>query len=366
MISLYTNLDYCVPPEACAPNDMPSLADVLVPLMEALPSEHRLHRYSLRAGELFRLEQDFRRADFAVLPMNYERYWYTKLEERVVAFSRLAEQQGVPLLVFHLGDSTFRLPVRGHVFRASMYASKRAPDEHAMPANYSTVAGRLEQALPPRPYSTLPTVGFCGQIGPKITLKKAIKYELIRWAMAFHVHPRPPPPSGLLFRRQLLERLERNPGVATTFIRHDRFRAGASRRQGDPERTRQAENEFIQNLAGSDYVLCVRGGGNFSMRLYETLAAGRIPVFVNTDCCLPFEDRIDWKQHVVWVKYEEAREVGAMVARFHAGLGPERFRAMQEQNRRLWEDWLSPEAFFAHLHEWCVQQKPRATALRSA
>ena len=42
------------------------------------------------------------------------------------------------------------------------------------------------------------------------------------------------------------------------------------------------------------FVICNRGAGNFCMRLYQTLAFGRIPLLLNTDMVLPFEDIIDY------------------------------------------------------------------------
>ena len=39
--------------------------------------------------------------------------------------------------------------------------------------------------------------------------------------------------------------------------------------------------------------------------MYETLALGRIPVFINTDCTLPFSNIIEWDKHVVWIEKED-------------------------------------------------------------
>jgi hypothetical protein len=42
------------------------------------------------------------------------------------------------------------------------------------------------------------------------------------------------------------------------------------------------------------------------------------------------------------------------VAEFHDALSPGQFEELQLECRRLWEEWLAPEAFFAqfvrHLH----------------
>ena len=109
--------------------------------------------------------------------------------------------------------------------------------------------------------------------------------------------------------------------------------------------------EYVQNMVDSDYVLCARGGGNFSYRLYETLSCGRIPVFVDTDCVLPLESAIDWKGTCVWVDESDLNEIGSRVAAFHAALTPAEFADRQRACRRLWETHLSPQGFFAHFHE---------------
>jgi hypothetical protein len=94
-------------------------------------------------------------------------------------------------------------------------------------------------------------------------------------------------------------------------------------------------------VRNSDYVLCIRGGGNFSIRLYETLMMGRIPVFVNTDCFLPQTDRIDWKKHVIWVEWVDRKNIAKIVSNFHTYVHSDAFKAMQLANRELWKNELS-------------------------
>jgi hypothetical protein len=103
---------------------------------------------------------------------------------------------------------------------------------------------------------------------------------------------------------------------------------------------------FWRNVLNNDYTLCMRGGGNFSYRLYEVLAAGRIPLFINTRCVLPLQDEIDWRKHCVWVEEDQMDSAGEILLDFHAKLTPQRFRAIQAANRQLWEHRLSPLAFY--------------------
>ena len=68
---------------------------------------------------------------------------------------------------------------------------------------------------------------------------------------------------------------------------------------------------FVRNMKQSDYVLCARGAGNFSIRFYETLALGRIPLYIDTNAPLPFEDSIDWDRYLVRVPIRKKNKIGS-------------------------------------------------------
>jgi len=108
-------------------------------------------------------------------------------------------------------------------------------------------------------------------------------------------------------------------------------------------------NEYYDNLYNTDYVLCVRGAGNFSVRFYEALLMGKIPIFVNTDCLLPLDDEIDWKRQVVWVEWEERNLIAKKVLQFHQQLSKEDFFNLQLRNRNIWQDKLSVVSYFNKL-----------------
>lgn len=114
----------------------------------------------------------------------------------------------------------------------------------------------------------------------------------------------------------------------------------------------QSRRQHVENMFESDYVLCTRGSGNYSIRFYETLCNGRIPVFVNTDCVLPFEEWIDWRQYCVWVEAREVSRVAERVAEFHQSLSPAEFKDRQRACRSLWEEWLSPYGFFKNIRRY--------------
>jgi hypothetical protein len=149
-------------------------------------------------------------------------------------------------------------------------------------------------------------------------------------------------------RWQVLNRLEKEPNIQTNFIKRKKYKAGAR----TSDEVKASRREFWDNMLESDYVVCVRGTGNFSARLYETLAMGRIPIFVDTDCILPWEKEIAWKELCVWVNANELEQLSQKVLDFHHGLSEDDFIEHQNHCRAVWEDRLSFPGFFKHFPEY--------------
>jgi len=95
----------------------------------------------------------------------------------------------------------------------------------------------------------------------------------------------------------------------------------------------------------SPYILCVRGAGNFSVRFYESLAMGRIPIFINTDSVLPFDNLINWEKHCVIIQEAEIENLDKIVLEFHNNLTHEKFYNTQYANRLLWKEMLTFDGF---------------------
>lgn len=188
----------------------------------------------------------------------------------------------------------------------------------------------------------VPVIGFCGHadLGAWKRSKEMVKMVKEN-ARRFLNNPfrkdYEPLFTSAYNRAKLLQRFEKSNKVKTNFIYRKHYRAGA---QSEAERTKTTL-EYYENIKNSDYVLCARGAGNFSVRLYETLMMGKIPVFVNTDGLLPFEDKINWKQHLVWIEWKDRKNIVEKVAEFHQQLSPEDFIQMQLNNRKLWKETLS-------------------------
>jgi len=107
----------------------------------------------------------------------------------------------------------------------------------------------------------------------------------------------------------------------------------------------------------SDYVLCVRGAGNFSMRLYETLCMGRIPLLIDSDSVSPFDDALSWGKFSLKVPYNGINSLGRHVIEFHQALSDADFDALQRDYRQVWLANLSPHGFFRTLSEFHLQRQ---------
>ena len=317
------------------------------------PNSGRFDEYATNGSEFLALAP-LEQADVAVLPFDWSSVEDDVHADRAREFLAQARQAGKPTVVFFSSDSDEPLPFDvAAVLRTSLYRSRRRPNEFAQPAwSEDFVERYLEKQLVVRRKGARPVVGFCGLV-PRAPLAFVRRRLLGRSAG-----------SDSTIRTTALRVLERSPAVETNFVRRLQFLGGALAGGAfDPRIMLQARQEYVSNMVESDYILCARGAGNFSYRLYETLSCGRIPVFVDTDCVLPYDFLVDWRDHCVWVDEREIDDAGEIVAGFHEGLTEQEFEELQRSCRRLWEEYIRPAGFFSKFHHHVAARlgQPAAT-----
>ena len=104
------------------------------------------------------------------------------------------------------------------------------------------------------------------------------------------------------------------------------------------------KKDFIENMENSLYSLVVRGTSNTSYRLYESFMMGRIPVFINTDVMLPFEDIIPYKSNMVFLEYHD--DYDKELRKFHESHTEEELFKIQLENRNIWETYFRADSAF--------------------
>lgn len=305
----------------------------------------------------FRLVENPAEADIHLLPLLWNWYLESSHMGMVGKAADQGKQWGKPVVLFSAGDYTANVPFSGlTIFQPCAYRSRRFENGNrvfALPAFISDfVKLYCDGQLPLRQKGPRPVVGFCGLAGGGL---HRYAYRLLKlqfdW-LAYRMGIRkwePPPFEPTLFRRHVLEQLRRSPDIACNFILRDRYRAGYHAPKKDP--FHPTRMEYVQNMLESDYIVCMRGGGNFSVRFYEALSMGRIPVFVDTDSILPYEHIINYRRFCIWVEQENVSRAIERIAEFHALGSEEQFCAIQHESRRTWVEYLSRDGFYAHFYK---------------
>jgi len=111
-----------------------------------------------------------------------------------------------------------------------------------------------------------------------------------------------------------------------------------------PEEQAQRRKRYLQSLSDSLTVLCPRGEGTNSIRFYETLAAGRIPILASDCCLLPYEEQIDYSSCCLQIAEQDISQAGRILADWIIATGRERLFEICRRGRDVWERYFTEKA----------------------
>lgn len=339
-MKIYTDVEQIIPTRRAY------LADILRPYFNTRTPQQNLALYGPNLS-LHQVVESLPQADLGVLPLSWNYYLQQGNTAQAWHFVERVQRASKPAVVWVSGDLSLRPPLPGTwLFMAGGYQSTRQPRQFSIPVFINDPLLALETAENQlREKTPLPLVGFCGQAddSPAGLAWKSLRlaWHNLKHLLGLSPFEKQPwlPPTYL--RSRTLNLLERSPAVQTNFLRRRQYKAGAKTVQ----QAEVARREFFTNILNSDYTLCLRGTGNFSARLYETMAMGRIPLFINTDCILPYDRWIDWKKTVVWIEQSRLDQAAQVLSKFHQELSPSDFKELQIQARHFWQKELTFNGF---------------------
>ncbi len=324
----------------------------LIPFWEDYLDHDGYTRFALWARDNWRLT-DPEDAQIAVLPFDgrdiIESSAKASMIDLAQRFVDFAADAGLRTLIVLNHDSVRPLPISGPlmVLRTSLDRQTRAPWEFALPAWHENIVDtHLSGRLPLREYRSKPVVSFCGiaaRTDPPF--KRRVKLAAISALKKIGSYW-PPPNDGIYLRQLAMSQLKASPLVGTSFIVREDYFGGLML---DPTVKARVREEYVHNILDSDYVLCVRGWGNFSFRFFEAMSLGRTPVLIDTNCVLPLDFVHNYKNLCVIVPEDKLHELDQRVSEFHARFDHRTYRQHQESVRSFWVEWLSAEGFFRHL-----------------
>jgi hypothetical protein len=120
---------------------------------------------------------------------------------------------------------------------------------------------------------------------------------------------------------------------------------------GDPPRWTLVRR-YAEVVGRSRFVLCPRGGGQCTFRLFETLSAGRVPVILADQWVPPRGPA--WEEFSVRVPEREIESIPARLEQLEHD-----WVEMGRRARLEWERWFSPEVLFHRMVETCLELKAR-------
>lgn len=193
-----------------------------------------------------------------------------------------------------------------------------------------------------------PWVGFCGQAtsNPIKMLKDGLKISKLRRDLKKGLSPYLTVPKFLPAweRARILRKLIAS-DLKTDFILRTRYKGGASTSQ----EKEKVEEEFYQNIYNNLFTVCVRGMGNYSVRFYQTLAMGRIPILIDTDSVLPFSSEIPYDQFILKVPFEDRFDIERRIVRFIKSKTEEELVRVQKMARECWLSHFQVEGMISDL-----------------
>ena len=300
------------------------------------------------------LTKNLQEASIMLIPYSINYFFENKITSCLENYNNLCQKFRIYGYGFISGDypTKYKEYERLVYFRMGGFKSKLSSKNKGFPAaltdQYSKIFNTNNILINKK--KTKPIVGFCGLATNnwKVLYKQKLKYyfDLVKNNISFSNRKGFQPLFlSSLERYKILMDFEKSKLIDTNYIFRDQYRAGAK----NNVEYRKTTKEYYSNIIHSDYVLCLRGYGNFSIRLYETLMMGRIPILLNTDCLLPFPELINWKNHTIFVDWNDRKSISQIVSTFHKKISRQSFEELQIKNRLLWLEKLKPKWILENL-----------------
>lgn len=295
---------------------------------------------------LFERVSRVQEADSVVAPHEYV---YLQRHPSYLAKCReIAQAAHTQLLISAYQDDPLPVTMSGvFVIRPSSYRTQLGKNDILMPAYVEDVG--TAWGIEPMPKSDKPVVAFTGKAGFsgfKEQLQYFVRNYLVRQG---------PRKQGIYFRRHALAALRHDSRVVLATIMRKKYSAHRDTIEVEPSRARE---EYIRSIQHAHFTLTPRGDGNYSLRFYETLSLGRIPVLIDTDTPLPCEAEIDYDACVVRVPWHDVDRVGDYIVRFYESHSSTQFIEAQKYARKIFESYLYMPRFLEHLFSNMLPKRP--------
>lgn len=263
-----------------------------------------------RFGEIIKNEENIiefsniETCDYVIIP-----YQWNKRDHQTLDLITYAKQHNKKIIGLHNSDfNSEHINIdEGYLFSTALNRSTKQSNEFSFPA----FTGDFFKDNYLIDNESQKTIGFCGGITHNL-------------------------------RNKALSELNKNKDFKKNFIIRKGFWA--------PEISKtQAREEYMTHLNDNCFNLCVRGAGNFSYRLYETMMMGRIPIIVDSDQVFPFENILNYNDFSITLFENNINEINEKISLWLKNKTVEDIINIQKLNRNIWLEYMSPTGFLKNI-----------------
>lgn len=271
--------------------------------------------------DLFEVTGDADEADFVVFPvwtemLTNKRNHKNRFKDWIVQFEEF-RKHSQKFVFFDFSDRYTDWGIRGIQFRASWHTH--------------WLAGRKIYGLP---ITHIHSDLF--DIADEIWERNNFKYRI---GFTGYAYPK--------CRRQAVEALKK------TFGQRAYIRTNKKFFQQYPEAHQRTLKRYMEEcLSVCQMVLCPRGAGLGSQRLYETLACGRVPIIIADGYDLPFSWAVDWNSFSLRLPESSAFDfsMGKKIIQWQQRKDLGSIQERQLKAKTAWDEILHPKHVQTHIH----------------
>jgi hypothetical protein len=288
-------------------------------------------------------------ADYFIVPHNY--FSIYKNKKYIKYIDNFSYYKNKKVIVFTYGDRFLDVKIKNSiVLRTSKYKNSLLKNEIIVPAFVEDLGAEHYSAPGVFNKTKKPVIGFAGWVSCsslfqwiKYTIRFSVQFFLVKLNLLESCVYK-----GLHFRRKTISVLNNTASVDKIFYLRNNFSGHLKTIEDDPKKIRE---QFVSSIKDSDLALAIKGDGNYSLRFFEILSLGRIPLLIDTDTPLPLEEEIDYDAFTLRVDYRKIHKLPKIINEFWQNMTEEKFIEMQKKARQAFDYRLSAAAFYRYLFD---------------
>ena len=303
--------------------------------------------------DYFCLVDNIKDADFILIPYRYNalrkknyKLFETHLDE--------SKKYNKPVLIDATGDIEYKIDYKNvYALRISGYRFEKSSNDIHIPPYADDLLERFYDGdLHIREKQEVPIVGFAGwaYLSPYQYVRSFIRGLPNRIVGLFNKNYAAKK-KGVFFRMETIKILKASSLIRTNFLVRKSFSGNRKTVEKDPQELRK---EFVDNFIDSDYALCIRGDANASVRLFEALSMGRIPIILDTEYIFPLENKVNYKDFSLIVDFRDLPRIDSVIRDFHDKISNEEFKEMQHRAREAYRQYFRVDSLTPHIMNYLM------------